>query len=336
MSAVLAPEPREPVSPGRQPSFSVIIAAYQAAEFVGDAIRSALDQTLPPFEVIVCDDGSTDGTDRVVESFDRPVRLVRRGNGGEGAAKDTAARAAEGDFVVLLDADDLWLPSRLAALAELAGSRPDLDILTTDAWMVAGERRVGRVYHEGWRFAVSDQPLAILERNFVFGGAAVRREALLAAGGFDPAARWTADWECWIRMIVAGARVGLDDRPLALYRLHEGALSSNRARLLRGRVRTLEKARRLALDARERAALERSIDHHDRAALVEEARQAARLREADARRLSWEVARDRRFDSVTRLKAAAAALSPMIAARLLARRERGRWVGAGGTTIERD
>ena len=89
-----------------------------------------------------------------------------------------------------------------------------------------------------------DQRGAILERNFVFGLAAVRRELLLAAGGFDHSLRYATDWDLWCRLILDGSRVGLVAEPLARYRLRRASLSAQRGALLRGRCRVLEKAAR--------------------------------------------------------------------------------------------
>jgi glycosyltransferase involved in cell wall biosynthesis len=115
-----APPPAGPVARAAPPTFSVAIAAYQAADVVGEAIESALAQTVPPHEVVVCDDGSTDDLDRALEPYRDRIVLLRQRNRGEAAAKNAAARAASGDFVAILDADDVYLPERLEALGRLA------------------------------------------------------------------------------------------------------------------------------------------------------------------------------------------------------------------------
>ncbi len=76
-----------------------------------------------------------------------------------------------------------------------------------------------RCYDEGWTFEINDQRGAILQRNFVFGLAAVRRQSFLAAGGFDESLRYATDWDLWCRLILDGSRVGLVAEPLARYRL---------------------------------------------------------------------------------------------------------------------
>jgi glycosyltransferase involved in cell wall biosynthesis len=339
MRPIIAPAPVEPVAPGSPPTFSVIIAAYQSAKTIAEAIESALGQTSPPHDVVVCDDGSTDHIEQAIEPFRDRIVFLSQENGGEGAAKNAAARAASGEFVAILDADDVYLPERLEAIGELAAARPDLDILTTDALLEAGGRDLRRAYDRTWTFEAGDQRRAILERNFVFGHAAVRRSLLLEAGGFDEAIRWTTDWDCWLRLIFAGSRAGLVDQPLARYRLHEGALSARRARMLRGRVQTLEKAAAdapaLELTAGEREVLERSLARHRRLAAVEEARELLRDGDPDARRRSLGIAASREHDPSTRLKAAGAALAPALARRLMARREADTWVGAAGLRVTR-
>ena len=180
---------------------------------------------------------------------------MRIDHGGESAAKNAGVRAARGDWVALLDADDRFLPGRLAALVGLAIARPDLDLLTTDAWLELDGRRVGRCYHDDFRFAADDQRAAILDANFVFGHVMVRRDRFLAVGGFDTRIRFTADWECWIRLVLDGGRFGLVDAPLSVYRMHEAAMSAGRADMYQGRVDTLTKTgrdERLTADERDR------------------------------------------------------------------------------------
>ena len=101
------------------PTFSVVIAAYNAAETIGEAVDSALGQTVAPLEVIVCDDGSTDDIEGALRPYAGRLKLLRKENGGPSSARNLAARAASGEFVAVLDADDVFLPERLEALGEL-------------------------------------------------------------------------------------------------------------------------------------------------------------------------------------------------------------------------
>jgi glycosyltransferase involved in cell wall biosynthesis len=333
---LVAPRPARPLDPGPVPSFSVVIAAYQAAGSVREAVASALEQTVAPQEVIVCDDGSTDDIEGALEPYRDRIVFLRRKHGGEGAAKNSAVREASGEFVVILDADDAYLPERIGALGEGAAARPDLDILTTDAYLEVGGRRIRRAYEPSWHFEVTDQRRGILNENFIFGHTAVRRHLLLDAGGFDESILWTTDWECWVRLIFGGARAGLIDEPLSLYRLHEGALSSRRAQMLRGGVMTLEKAAsRGDLTREERAVLDGSLAKQRRAAGLEEAKEAL-VEDGEGRRdRLLAIARSQAYGFETRLKAAGAALAPRVARRLMLGRRRRGWVGAGGVRVER-
>ena len=103
-----------------------------------------------------------------------------------------------------------------------------------------------RNYGPRWRFEVVDQRRAILQRNFIFGHAAVRRERLLEHGGFDESILWTTDWDLWLRLILDGSLAGMVDEPLALYRLRQTSLTARRRELTLGKIATLEKAERNA------------------------------------------------------------------------------------------
>jgi glycosyltransferase involved in cell wall biosynthesis len=332
----LVPTPAAPVEPGPAPSFSVVVAAYQAAETVGEAVASALEQTLAPLEVIVCDDASTDDIEDALAPFAGRVTLIRRErNGGPSAARNEAVRAAKGEFVVVLDADDVFMPRRLEALAALASARPDLDILTTDELLEVDGRTLRRVYDGSWPFEVGDQRLAILQYNFIQ-HAAVRRTLWLEAGGHDESINWTEDWELWIRLILAGSRAGLVTEPLARYRLNPASLSAGQAQMRRGEVMTLERtaAANHELSPEERLALSRALERHRRAATLEELREALARGAPNARRRARAVVGGRGYGLLTRVKAGAAALLPGVLGRMLYRRQRGGWIAAGGMRIE--
>jgi glycosyltransferase involved in cell wall biosynthesis len=102
--------------------YSVIIPTYNRAHCVGEAIESALAQTLPPHEVIVVDDGSTDETPAVLAAFGDRIRAIRQTNAGVSAARNAGIAAARGDWIGLLDSDDVWLPQKAAIQSQHAGA----------------------------------------------------------------------------------------------------------------------------------------------------------------------------------------------------------------------
>lgn len=328
------PSPDRSIAPPQPSTFSVAIPAYQAAATIREAVESVLGQTLAPVEIIVCDDGSTDDIDAALAPYREQLTLVRQENGGEGSAKDAATRASSGDFVVILDADDAFLPQRLEALAELARARPDLDILTTDAFLESEGREVRRVYSGSWTFEVDDQRRAILERNFVFGPAAIRRERLLQVGGFDPSLRYAADWDLAIRMILSGSSAGLVDEPLYRYRIGATALSARRASLVRGIVAVLERAAaRDDLGKVERQTLARTIEVRLRELAQLELDEALDAGDPSVRARAAVVALGPSVSARARLRALAAIVAPGRVSALRSGRREGSWVGAGGTSV---
>ena len=321
--AFRAPAGQDEIPLREPPTFSVVIAARNAAQSIPEAIESALAQTLPPLELIVCDDGSTDGTEDALAPYRDRITYLRREHGGVASARNTAVEVATGEFFAVLDADDSYLPERLEALGELAMARPELDILCSDALLEFQGQVVG-TFVEECPFEVVDQRAAVLERCFC-AWPAVRRTTLIAAGGFDESLRTGSDWECAIRLVYFGAVAGLVDEPLYRYRVHDKSLTADRVRTLQDRVTFLERvALSHQLTGAERAALARSLAAQRSSLLLTEAEAALRARSHDARSRALAAARSRDVALRSRLAAAAAVVAPRTAARALARSKRSR------------
>jgi len=279
------------------PTFSVIIAAYDAETTIGEALDSVFAQTLPPLEIVVVDDGSTDRTADVVARNGDQVRLIRQENRGPAAARNVAVRQAVGDFVAILDADDVFEPERLAAFSELAAAHPELDILMSDVYFERSGEVIGR-FSEETPFAFDDQLVQIVDRCFL-AEPAVRRAALLAIDGFDESMRVGEDWECWIRLLQGGAQAGYVNRPLLRYRVDGAGLTADRLVALRSRVQVIERAAALELPPDARRAVDHYLPRRRRRALLAEVETDLAERHPGARR-----------------RAAAAALGPEIPLRV--------------------
>ena len=256
----LAPRPTGATRPSADaPTFSIVVAAYQAATTIAETVQSALAQVRPADEIVVVDDGSTDDLVGALQPLLDEVKLIRKPNGGGASALNAGAAVASSEFIAILDADDVYHPRRIDALAALAIERPDLDLITTDARFVVDGRGAGRFYDHN-TFSVDDQRSAILQSCFVGGWPAIRVSRLRAIGGFDEDLRTGYDWDCWLRLIFDGSRAGLVDSPFYDYRLHDASLTASRHTSLWDRVRLLEKARHEpSLDPRQRGILEASI-----------------------------------------------------------------------------
>ncbi|HYZ79486.1 MAG TPA: glycosyltransferase family A protein [Gaiellaceae bacterium] len=111
------------------PLITTIIGAYNAGRYLGEAIESVLAQTHPRLELIVVDDGSTDATGRIAESYGDPVRCIRQENGGMAAARNRAIPEARGDYLAFLDADDRFPPDKLRSQLAVFEAQPELDIV---------------------------------------------------------------------------------------------------------------------------------------------------------------------------------------------------------------
>jgi glycosyltransferase involved in cell wall biosynthesis len=111
--------------------YSVVIPAYNAAATIAEAIDSVLTQTIPPSEIIVVDDGSTDDTAAIVSSIPGPIQVMRRSNGGPGAATTTGFLAAKFPRLATLDSDDLWLPRKIERQMEFLAANPGISATFT-------------------------------------------------------------------------------------------------------------------------------------------------------------------------------------------------------------
>lgn len=185
---------------------SVVIPLYNKAPHITNAVESVLAQSELPDEIIVVDDGSTDGGGDLlspyVEKFG--VRLIRQENSGVSAARNRGVYAATGEYVTFLDADDVWLPNHLATLRRLIDKYPEASLLSTaHAIERDGQRyRPKCNYKEGWEGLVQDffaeyaAGLGLV--NSITAG--VRKKDFLRAGGFPAGVRRGEDIVCWINM----------------------------------------------------------------------------------------------------------------------------------------
>ena len=213
------------------PKLSIVIPAYNVAPYVRAAIDSALEQTYRSVEVVVVDDGSTDETSEILDSYGDRIVLVRQANRGFAGARNTGIAHASGELLGWLDADDIWLPTRSQQCVDLLNAHPELAAVTTDAFILEGDtpterRYYGDLYRHG--FPTSDQQLpTIVERNFMFVGAVARAALVRDVGSFTESLRRSEDYDLWMRLLLAGERFGLIPEPLAQYRVRPDSLSAN-------------------------------------------------------------------------------------------------------------
>lgn len=225
------------------PLVTVVVPTYQGEAFLRATLDSVLAQTFRDFELVVCDDGSTDGTLSILGSYGDRLRLVKQRNRGVAAARNRAATSARGEFLAFLDHDDLWEPEMLATLVPLLRADPGVGLVYSDALVIDKEGAVrgrrGRYlrYREG---EVFDD---LLRGNFIPVETTLMRTALFRElGGCDEGLRYLEDYELCLR-VARRARIGFHPDPLARYRVHDRNLSHDREPMLVEWIAVLERLR---------------------------------------------------------------------------------------------
>jgi glycosyltransferase involved in cell wall biosynthesis len=270
------------------PTVSVIMPAYNVEPYVGDAIRSALAQTYTDFELIVVDDGSKDGTAEVVKALmtqDPRIQLVQQANRGLAGARNSALRAARGEFFALLDSDDLWEPEFLAEQMAILDARPAIDIVTGNGWCLGGAKhgQLARPFPDPR--PVPDLASIIGDEWSVFIMSVVRRHVYTTLGPFDEEMRSNEDYDFWLRAAVAGFTFARNDRPLGHYRIRSDSLSASDVRMIRGILHVYTKLRPVIAERpREMAILERQVSRFETEWLAAEARLALEIADFEAAR----------------------------------------------------
>ncbi len=205
------------------PTIAVVMPAYNAAATIHEAIRSALDQTVAPLEVIVIDDGSTDDTATLIRSFGDPVRYFRTPQGGPARARNLGVREARGTHIAFLDADDVWLPTKLARQLELLREAPDLVLVYSGVSLIDEAGTVFRTVASTRACSGRHAADVLRIKNCIQVSTVVApRSELMAAGLFDPDLPSCENWDLWIRLAARG-EVGYVDTPLVHYRMREGS-----------------------------------------------------------------------------------------------------------------
>jgi len=269
---------------------SVIIPTYNRASAVCEAIGSVLDQTYGDLEVLVVDDGSTDGTAGIVaETFgpDPRVKVLSRPNGGPAAARNHGIRQARGELIAFLDSDDLWEPDKLELQVAQLDAEPDVALSFTDR--ISQDAPGGRTRFRETGFDGRTGIASLVAGNIPISTpcVVVRRAVLESVGLFDETFTCAEDWDLWLR-VLSRHRVAAIDRPLTLIRRRDDSIS--RTRLMekwRSWLRLWEKHEALLLEAGCSASLVRRKKAHAHKKIAQTAHAAGDRRLAARHYLAW-------------------------------------------------
>jgi len=213
-----------------RPTVSVITPAYNQARYLNQAIDSVFQQTFSDYEIIVVNDGSTDETAQVLAGYGDRIRVITQANAGLSAARNSGLRAAQGEMIAFLDADDLWYPEMLSTTVAHLRANPETDFVS-GAWDYINEagKTIRRVNKPSAEIKPNEHGdfFRTLALGNLFHVAALlfRRNCFDCCGFFDPSLRSLEDWDLWLRLAAHGHKIGLVDTPVSRYRRHSGSMT---------------------------------------------------------------------------------------------------------------
>lgn len=211
------------------PLISVIIPVYNTENYIADAIHSVLAQNYPHLEIIVVNDGSTDKTLSILETFGTTITIINQKNQGQSVARNVGIQQSKGSIIGLLDADDMWMPDHIQILLPYVTGNNAYDIARGYTQWV---KNLGQAHEE------RQEPLW---QPVLLGAALHKRSVFDRLGWFDPTMRQGQDADWVVRSQECNCREIKVTRPVLLYRRHDGNLTNDQERLKRGCVETILK-----------------------------------------------------------------------------------------------
>lgn len=221
-----------------RPLVSVVIPLYNKGRYIGEALQSVLSQTVQEFEVIVVDDGSTDGSaDRVAEIKDERIRLIHKVNAGAAAARNTGIMVAQGEWIAFLDADDRWLPHNLECHFKQLEQQPDVQWSAGLFNRRSGTHVTPMKINRELLASQSDgnvvrDALMVLPHGFLCTDTMlIRKDVFIEVGSMDQTLRTAEDLDMWLRIAMAYPRMAYCVEPIAEYSVEvAGSLTHQQVR----------------------------------------------------------------------------------------------------------
>lgn len=216
-----------------KPLVSIIIPCHNAGSYVQEAIQSALNQSYKPIEIIVVDDGSTDDSAKIAQSFGKQVVFYQQPQSGPGKARNYGVQQAKGEYIAFLDADDLLDPAFIH------------DSLTALRSTAQGAYTYSRMQKFGKQSGLAetipfDAGFLVRRSNFVGIGVVMPKSLFQSVGGFDEHLTAFEDWDLWLKLLSKGHHGTLIDKPLYKWRFHtsetRNQLNSTRLHQLRRQI----------------------------------------------------------------------------------------------------
>ncbi len=199
---------------------SVVIPVFNQERYLGMAIESVLAQTFRDFELIIVDDGSTDGTPNVIGRYGEQVRPFHKPNGGGASALNLGIREARGEWIAWLSSDDVWEPTKLARQMAAVQANPAAEFVFTDDLVIDSDGNVLQRRHFSVASSRNRRLLQLARGCFINGSSTlIRRDVFHRVGYFDERDRLTYDYDLWFRIVQQCELLNLPE-PLIRYRVH--------------------------------------------------------------------------------------------------------------------
>ena len=212
-----------------RPKVSVIIPAYNVAEFINETLESVTAQKFRDLEVIVVNDGSPDtiALERSLRPHRENIIYIKQASLGAGAARNTAIKQARGEVIAFLDGDDIWLPEFLSSQVAFLGR--GYDMVYCDAQQFGMRSALRRTFMESApsEGEVTVSSLLDFRCNVITSGTVALRTAIFSAGLFENERARAHDFHLWVRMAKNGAKIGYQKKVLLKYRVHLDSLSGD-------------------------------------------------------------------------------------------------------------
>lgn len=272
------------------PLFSVVIPSYNRASLIGATLRSVLAQRFTDYEIIVADDGSTDGTPEVAAAVDPRVRVLTQTNQGPGAARNLAVKHATGRYIALLDSDDVWFPWTLEVYARIIREAGEPALISGLMAFFNEESDVVEVREAAPRWLSFRDYFDSSHRIVLVGSGMVviRRDEYLSVGGFTELFINYEDLDMGMRLGASRGFVEVLDPPTVDIRLHSGSVTRNVRRTLEGALYVIRQERDGAYPGGAARRCERRVILSQ---LLRPASFSGLTRDTDCRAMAWSIYR---------------------------------------------
>lgn len=232
--------------PTRQsPLVSVIVPAFNAANYVAAALDSVFSQSFSDYEIILVNDGSPDGEqlERAIQPYVSRINYLTQENRGPSAARNFGIRHARGEWLALLDSDDTWLPHYLSEQIEFLRANPSLDMVYCDATLEDETGATGQTFMQICPSTgpVTFESVLVEQTQVITSGTVVRRQKVEAAGFFDEDIHYSEDHDLWLRVIHTGGQVAYQRQALLRRKVRSDSQGSAPGSLLAGEIQSLIK-----------------------------------------------------------------------------------------------